>query len=249
MPPGVGALFYEECGSTNTVAADMAEAGQTGPVWVTAGTQSAGRGRKGRAWVSETGNLYTSLLLRPNLQAKDLGPVPFIVSLAIRDALISVGVPAEHVHCKWPNDVLVADKKVSGVLIESSAKAGGAIDHLIIGIGVNLAFHPNDAIFPATNLKAEIGRQLSPKEFLVALSATMLKRFNDWDVQDFSAIRDEWSTAAWGLGATRTINTVENTFEAELIGLDGEGGLVVRLPDGNQRTIVTADVFPVKSGE
>lgn len=249
MPQGVGALFYEECSSTNTVAGELAAAGQSGPVWITAGTQSAGRGRKGRTWTSETGNLYTSLLLAPNLQAKDLGPIPFIVALAIRDALIATGAPAEKVRCKWPNDVLIGDKKVSGVLIESSAKAGGAIDHLIIGIGVNLTFHPDDALFTATNLKAETGRQLAPKEFLVALSATMLKRFNDWDVHDFSAIREEWSAAAWGLGATRTLNTADSAFEAELIGLDDEGGLVVRLPDGNQRTIVTADVFPVKSGE
>jgi len=247
MPAGVGALFYSECDSTNSVASAMAASETKGPVWIAAGRQTSGRGRKGRVWDSEEGNLYSSFLFAPALQASDMAALPFVVALALRDAFIVAGCAAERVHCKWPNDILINNKKAAGVLIESSAKAGGRLDHIVIGIGANLKFSPTEAIFPATSLYEENGCSLSPKEFLVGLAATLKNRLDSWDLHNFSPIKEEWTRAAWGLGATRTINTALESFDAELMGLDDEGGLIVRLPDGTLKTVVTADIFPART--
>jgi BirA family biotin operon repressor/biotin-[acetyl-CoA-carboxylase] ligase len=244
MPHGVGAHFFESCDSTNSMATRYARRGDAGPVWIVAGSQTAGRGRKGRQWASTNGNLFTSLMFRPALSLPQLSALPYVVALGIRDAFVAVGCKTVNVKCKWPNDVLLNGKKAAGVLIESSAKGNGQLDHLTIGIGVNLEGSPSNAIFPATSCFEETGKLYTPREFLVALAATMKSRIDSWDVKNFSEIKSEWLANAWGMGSTRRVNTAADCFDAELVTLDDEGGLIVRLENGDKRTIVTADIFP-----
>lgn len=244
MPHGVGAFFYEETESTNTLAKEMAASGSKGPVWLVAGTQSAGRGRQGRVWTSQPGNLYCSLLFVPALKLADVAPIPFITALAVRDTFLALGAEPSNTQCKWPNDVLLRNKKASGVLIESSASGGEALDYLVIGIGMNLAHCPDDAIFPATTLANVTGQVVDVRTAMAELAKNLKARLDAWQVGTFAPIREEWTRHAWGLGETRKIQTATESFLATIVGLDDQGAVNVILADGTKKTIYVADIFP-----
>jgi len=246
VPHGVEARFYSQCSSTNTLAVEYARAdGGNEPLWVVAGQQTDGRGRKGRTWVSEAGNLYTSLVFKPIISPRDLAALPFVIALAARDTVIELGVTAERVHCKWPNDILVDGHKICGILIESSARSSFTLEYVIVGIGLNLIHSPAEAAFKATSLKDSLGRAIDIKKALSVLSHAVKRRLDTWDQTNFEPIRQEWSDAAWGLGQTRRISTADDAFDALLVGIDGQGGLEVKLANGETRTITAADIFPV----
>src|SRR5262249_41147373 len=133
-----------------TEALNLAKAGEKGPLWLTARRQMAGRGRRGRIWVSEPGNLYASLLLTGFAPIERAAELSFVAALAVYDAILEAAVPvAKSLALKWPNDVLINFKKVAGILIE----AEGA--NVVIGIGVNCSHHPSGTMYPATDLVTE----------------------------------------------------------------------------------------------
>jgi BirA family biotin operon repressor/biotin-[acetyl-CoA-carboxylase] ligase len=247
VPHGVEARFYEQCGSTNEVAGDLARVGTQGPVWIVAGQQSAGRGRRGREWLSRSGNLYASLLFRPSLKPADLAALPYIAALAVRDTFISLGADPADVACKWPNDVLIDGRKASGILIESSARSANALDFVIVGIGMNLIHAPDAdaAIFPAASLKQVTGREVTVRDALEALSQHIYVRLDNWIVANISSVVAEWSDCAWGLGERREIRTHNEQFVATPTGLADDGGLIVKLDDGREKRLYAGDVFPV----
>ena len=244
MPHGVGAHFFAKTESTNKLARKMAIAGSKGPIWLVAGTQSAGRGRQGRVWTSEPGNLYCSLLFAPHLKLADVAPLPFITSLAVRDTFLALGAEPTSAKCKWPNDVLINNKKASGILIESSASGAGTLDYLIIGIGMNLAHYPEDAMFPATSLAATTGEAATVRSALGILAEKLKNRLDAWQVGNFAPIRQEWLRYAWGLGETRKIQTADESFLATLVDLNEQGAVNVILDNGTKKTIYVADIFP-----
>ncbi len=250
MPNGIRARFYDECDSTNAVAAQIASAEPfEKAVWVIAGKQSAGKGRRGRVWTSNTGNLYCSLLWKPSLRLADLAPLPFMTALAVRDMFIDLGVQANNVRCKWPNDVLLSNKKASGILIESSAKAAGRLDYVVIGIGVNLMHYPSDAAFSATSLFDELdGITRAPQEAIKALANSLYRRLEAFDVRMPQGTYREWTNVSWGLGEAREIRTATETFIGTPISLAEDGGLQVQTEDAGIVKIYAGDVFPAKAG-
>jgi len=249
VPHGVEAHFYSECDSTNKVAANYIRLGLPSPLWIIAGTQSGGRGRRGRTWVSEPGNLYASLVFKPTLHPKDLSALPYVVALAVRDTLIEFGLPPIEVTCKWPNDILVNGRKLSGILIESSAKSVSELEYVIVGIGINLLHSPEETAFEATSLRAQLGQEIAVIDAVQTLASKMKNRLEAWTVADFEPIRDEWMSCAWGLGQIRRIYTATEAFDAKLIGLDDQGGLQVVQENGDKRLIVAADIFPADTIE
>ncbi len=247
MPHGVGARFFESCDSTNQLATDYARQGEKGPVWFVAGTQTAGRGRRGRAWLSEPGNLFCSLLFRPDLGPADLVALPYIAALSVRDTFISLGAPAKAVKCKWPNDVLLDGKKANGILIESSARNADELDYIVVGIGMNLVFAPEpaEAVFPATSLKQAYGLEADVRNAVALLAQHLFQRLNAWSISDISPIVDEWTNTAWGLGEVRQIRTHSEEFDGTPIRLACDGGLVVKTDDGSEKRLYAGDIFPV----
>lgn len=244
MPKGVEARFYDACASTNLLARELAAEAPDYPTWIVAGVQTSGRGRQGRTWISETGNLYASLLFRPKLKPADLAALPFVIALAVRDSILRMGVEESLVQCKWPNDILVSGKKVSGILIETCSEGNEDVGHVIVGIGINLLHHPKEAQFPATNLKNVSGKVISLEEAIAILAASVKEQIDAWRVDAFETVRQNWLACAWGLGENRRIRTSESDYEAQLIGLNNEGGLEVSLENGEKRTIYAADIFP-----
>ena len=237
---GVRHIAYEALGSTNAEALARARAGERGPVWISARTQDAGRGRRGSAWTSAPGNLYASLLLTDPAPPALAPQLSFVAALALHDAVAEcAGGLGPMLALKWPNDLLVGGAKLAGILIEGDNSAGLAV---VIGIGVNCASHPSGTPYPATDLAAA-GASVAPAQLLAALSAAMQKRLAQWDRgQGFAAIRAAWLKRAAGLGQDIKVRLPEREFTGLFEGLDDAGRLLVRGPAG-VTTVTAGEVF------
>lgn len=240
---GVRHRAYETLGSTNAEALALAHAGDRGPLWVSAERQTAGRGRRGRAWVSEPGNLYVSLLLSDPAPVERVAELSFVAALAVRDAVAEV-VPAHapRLAFKWPNDVLLAGEKVAGILIEGEVMRGEPAT-AVIGIGVNCVSHPAEAAFPATDLRAH-GVVINPQDLLARLSVALFKRLVQWNRgSGFADIRGDWLGAAHAVGATIRISDGSGERTGRFAGLDDTGRLLLDLADGTRQEIAAGDVY------
>jgi len=147
-------LSFAAIDSTNEEAKRQAAAGAPEGTLIWARAQQAGRGRRGRPWVSEPGNLYMSLLLRPDRAAPAAAQLGFAAALAVGEAALPLLPASAALAYKWPNDVLIDGRKTSGILLESQAAGEGRLDWLVVGIGVNLVSFPEGAEYPATSLAA-----------------------------------------------------------------------------------------------
>jgi BirA family biotin operon repressor/biotin-[acetyl-CoA-carboxylase] ligase len=238
--------------STNTQARLRASAGETGPLWITATTQTEGRGRHGRRWLSPPGNLYASLLLRDPAPFDQAPQLAFVAALALRDAVaLEVASLAPQLSFKWPNDLLLGGRKCAGILIEGEAASEGvaAGKHfiVIVGVGVNCANHPppdDGHGFPVTDLQAH-GAAITPKQLFRRLSATMCGRLAQWDGgRGLPAILGDWLAHARGIGEQIRVRNGGAEMHGRFVGLDQSGHLVLELKDGTIKTISAGDVFP-----
>ena len=238
---GVRLVAHDVLGSTNVEALSLARQGERGPLWIVARQQTAGRGRRGRSWISDPGNLYASLLLTAPSPAEHWPELSFVAALAIHDAIVEVAAELKpRLAIKWPNDLLLAGAKFAGILIEGEGGGEGAV---VVGIGVNCASHPTDTDHPATDL-ATAGTRLSPDTLLAALSAKMLGRLAQWNRgEGFSTIRADWLARAAGLGEDLRVRLADREITGRFEALDERGGLVLRRPDGNATTVAAGDVF------
>ena len=239
---GVRLVAHDVLGSTNAEALNLARQGERGPLWVTAQRQTAGRGRRGRAWISEPGNLHASLLLTAPAPMEHWPQLSFVAALAIHDAVVEVAADLEpQLAIKWPNDLLLRGAKLAGILIEGQGGAAGEAAAVVVGIGVNCASHPTDTDYPATDLAAA---GISPEMLLGALAVEMQRRLAQWSRGDgFASIRADWLARAAGLGEDVRVRLVDREIAGRFEALDPAGGLVLRLPNGDVTTIAAGDVF------
>lgn len=238
---------HDVLGSTNAEALAKARAGDSGPLWVVAREQTAGRGRRGREWVSTPGNLYATLLLFDPAAAETAPQLAFVAGLAVRDAILACTPElGEGLALKWPNDVLYANRKLAGILIESEMTAGKLA--VAVGIGVNCAHHPAQALLPATDL-AQAGGNVSPESLLSALSRSMMRRLDQWRRgAGFDTIRADWLGGATGLGGGITVRLPGRQLDGHFDGLDAAGHLLLRSADGRVQTITAGEIFPPGEG-
>jgi BirA family biotin operon repressor/biotin-[acetyl-CoA-carboxylase] ligase len=231
--------------STNTEALALARRGETEPLWVTARQQTAGRGRRGHAWISVPGNLYATLLLCDPAAAENAPELSFVAALAVHDAIVDrAAALREKLALKWPNDILCGVGKLAGILIESETITARLA--VAVGIGVNCMHHPVDTAYPATDL-ATVGESVSAEDLFFALSGAMARRLEQWQRgAGFQSIRTDWLDRAMGIGGEMRVRLPENReFVGHAEALDERGRLLLRLPDGTLQTITAGDVFPV----
>lgn len=238
-------LILDQIDSTNAEARRLAEAGHSGPIWVAARSQTAGRGRRGRAWSSETGNLaatHLSVTHRPPAEAAQTG---FMAALAVAD-LLDHYVPPPCVTIKWPNDVLVEGRKISGILVESGPAPSGGL-WLAVGIGVNLAHAPDDVERPATAVARHLADGVMRTPTLDEALPVLAEAWAGWMTRreslGFEVIRDAWTRRAHGLSAHAVARLGHETVEGVAEGLADDGALRLRLADGSLRLISAGDVF------
>ncbi len=243
---GIPVVSFETIGSTNTEALARAHAGEKGPLWLVAGRQSAGRGRRGRPWVSAPGNLHASLLLvDPALPAAAAG-ICFVAALALHDAVIDAahGLAPTRLKLKWPNDLLLDGDKVAGILVEGTSPAPGRLA-VAIGFGVNCVSSPALTDYPSSDL-AGAGFPLSAPALLTALARTMPIRLAEWNRgAGFAAIRAAWLARAAGIGGAIEVRLADRTLAGTFEAIDAAGGLVLQRADGKRETITAGDIFPI----
>jgi BirA family biotin operon repressor/biotin-[acetyl-CoA-carboxylase] ligase len=237
---GVRHIEYETLGSTSAEALALARAGERGPFWVTARSQSAGRGRRGSAWTSPPGNLYATLLLPEPSPPPAAPQLSFVAALALHDAVVECAPAlAASLQLKWPNDLLLGEAKLAGILIEGE----NAREFLVvIGIGVNCASHPPDTAYPATNLGAA-GALVTPEQVFAALGAAMQRRLDRWRRgEGFADIRADWLKRAAGLGLPIRVRLPERELCGRFEGLD-EAGRLLLAGAGGLTVVAAGEVF------
>lgn len=226
----------ERTESTNQDMVALAAAGEAEGLWLRAVTQSAGRGRLGRSWSSPPGNLYASTLVRPRASDPPVATLALVAAVALHEVLTAWNGSGD-LRIKWPNDMLLDGAKLSGILLE------GAGDAVVIGIGVNLAHHPEGLDRPVTSLAAHGGAP-DPALFLDDLAAAFARWLARWRGEGLAPVRERWLVAAHARGTALTANLPDGeNIEGLFDGLDADGALILRLADGTARVIHAGDVF------
>jgi BirA family biotin operon repressor/biotin-[acetyl-CoA-carboxylase] ligase len=238
-------LTFEELDSTDSEALRRAEAGADLPLWIITKAQTSGRGRRGREWVSQPGNLFCSGLYSASDDAGHDSQKSFVAALAIYEALAEYVSP-DLLSIKWPNDVLLDGKKVSGILLERTSNA------LCIGVGINLLSRPEiddqetacviDYIEEALINDPEPILEM-PEPVLAILAAKYTQWSTRHDAEGFAPIRDAWRKRAAGLGGAVRVNLANESFTGYAKGLGEDGAFIVQLDNGDRRSIHAGDVF------
>ena len=236
-------IHFAELDSTNTWLMDKARQGEAGNLWVTCDKQIAGKGSRGRDWVSQNGNLFASILLIEPAPLKNLAQLTFVSSLAVHDAISKfIGERVCEIKLKWPNDVLIDSKKCSGILLESSQCNG--LTYVVIGFGINCNSYPEQTKFPSTSLK-EIGIDIDAQSFFLALAETFAIRLKEWNSGiNFRETRDSWLENAFGIGRDVTVQVPGKEIQSGCFAsIDDSGYMMLELMGGTILKISTADLF------
>ncbi|MCK1303029.1 MULTISPECIES: biotin--[acetyl-CoA-carboxylase] ligase [unclassified Bradyrhizobium] len=239
---------FERTGSTNTEAIEHARGGERGPMWFVTSEQTAGRGRRQRAWIAPKGNLAASVLEVLDVAPSVAATIGFAAGLAEEAALEKVSLEAAlrregrpRYTLKWPNDVLAGGKKLVGIGLE--AEAIGARLAIVVGIGTNVVAAPEGTPTPAVSLAA-LGVQISAEELFSALSDAWVEFRGIWDDgRGFAEIRKLWLERAAGLGERVAIHTGVMTLEGIFDTIDDTGCLIVRTAEGRRVPVAAGEVF------
>jgi BirA family biotin operon repressor/biotin-[acetyl-CoA-carboxylase] ligase len=225
---GFRLIHLASVGSTMDEAWARAEAGEAGNLWIVADRQTKGRGRSGRTWVSDKGNLFATLLLRDACPARHAPQLVFVAALALCDAVAAAARPAPgRLSLKWPNDLLLDGAKVSGILAESRHGGAGEAPIAAIGFGVNVMHAPEGTPYPVTDLRAG-GLSAGRDDLLAALAGSMALRIAQWRRGDgFSKIRTQWLELAHPPGTALRIKLTSGDVAGSFAGLDAEGRLLI----------------------
>lgn len=235
---------YAQLPSTQDYIRDLAAEDFPEGVVIQCLTQTRGRGRLGNQWDSPMGNLYMSILLRPDCAADRAGQISFIAAVALSAAMDDV-TRAGHVKTlKWPNDVLIDGKKCAGILLESDVDPKGLITSLALGIGVNIMAAPEGRIGLRDVAKGAGGVPVHPFRDLVL--SHFAAYYMNWKQAGFADIRARWLAQAHGLGQAVTARLGTQSFEGIFRDLDEGGALLLEQEDGKIIKVSSGEVyFPV----
>jgi BirA family biotin operon repressor/biotin-[acetyl-CoA-carboxylase] ligase len=242
---------FESIGSTNAEAMARAHEGERGPMWFVTSEQTAGRGRRHRAWIAPRGNLASTVLEVIDVSPATAATLGFAAGLALEAALQKISVEAslrsagsEHMKfaLKWPNDVLAGQQKLAGILLEAEAVAADKLG-VVVGIGTNVVAAPEGLPTPATSLAA-LGVHIGAEELFATLSDAWVKFRGIWDQgRGFGEIRRLWLERAAGLGQPVAIHTGGSAVEGIFDTIDDTGCMIVRTSEGRRVPISAGDVY------
>lgn len=233
---------FTQVESTNATAKQLAFDGAPEGTLVVADVQTQGRGRSGRNWASPQGNLYMSLVLRPTESAAVVAQLSFAVALSVFD-LMAPYLTEHDLRLKWPNDVLVDGRKISGILLESSTTPDNKLAWLIIGVGINIANVPDAVTATGTCLHDLGARDADVEKCLAGFTGHFWRWLQSWRSDGFAPIRTAWLERCGGLGQPLRVRVGHEHFDGKFDNLDDDGALLVKLPDGDLRRVTAGEVF------
>jgi len=235
LPPPFQLVACDCIDSSNDEVRRRFDSGDAPGLVVWAKEQTAGRGRRGRTWISPRGNLHCSILLTAR-SPEEAPQLAFVAAAALRQGLHSL-LPQLPFRCKWPNDLLVQGRKIAGMLLESAAP------HVILGVGVNVVEAPDPALYPAACLR-QLGSGAEDFDVLSAFCEALSKWHGIWMTQGFAPIRQAWLDHAQGVGEAVTVRLADHSeLQGRFSGLDAGGALLLETEDGSVRPILAGDVF------
>ena len=253
LPPGYRLTFHDEIDSTNAEGLRLAAAGEESGLWIWAGRQNAGRGRAGRSWTSQAGNLYASLILRPSVPLATASQLSLLTGIAAYDAVAALAATARatpHLQLKWPNDVLADGAKLGGILLESASGVSDAVPAVVIGVVINLVHAPTSLGRAVTSLGA-LGVPTVPAQAIAALVWSMADWVRQWDRgRRFAQVREAWLARAQPPGAPISVNQGGRLITGQFLGIDEAGALLLQTEAGEKACITAGDVtFGVAGAE
>lgn len=239
-------VCYEKIDSTNNEAKRLAAQGAEDGCVVIAERQTGGRGRLGRTWFSPLGGLWLSLILRPEIAPGDAPKVVMLAACSVQAALRALGFEAT---IKWPNDLLLSGKKVSGILTEMAGQPE-LVDHIVLGIGINanipLEAFSEELDATATSLLAEAGKEVDRVVLARRLLVELDARYRRLKRGDFAEILAEWRSACSTLGCEIELSTPTGIVRGRAVDVDELGSLILENAEGIRGTFSSGDVTVIK---
>jgi BirA family biotin operon repressor/biotin-[acetyl-CoA-carboxylase] ligase len=242
-------LSYEELDSTNEEARRLAEGGASHGAVIWAKRQTDGRGRMDRKWVSDEGNLFCSILLAPGCDLATAAQLAFVTSVAAIETIEPILPDGGDLRCKWPNDILLDDKKLGGILLESFETAdmtpgsNKMVRWVVAGIGINIESCPKKTDFPATFLKEAGVEIISAKIVLSRFIHHFITVYDNWSKKGFAPIRKQWMENAWRLGEAIEVRVGDEKLSGTFDSIDTSGRLILVDKKGKKHTVSAGDVF------
>jgi BirA family biotin operon repressor/biotin-[acetyl-CoA-carboxylase] ligase len=246
LPAGYRLTCRDKLDSTNDEAKRLARDGAAEGNLIWALEQTAGRGRRGRSWISPPGNLYLTLILRPDCPPSRAAQLGFVAALAVGDALTAVIPELNGLSYKWPNDVLINGRKFAGVLLESEMTSPEKLSFLVIGVGVNLRSSPKGTEFPAISIREQGLGVVAPKAVLEAFALSFHAWKARWDAEGFAPVRAVWlAAAAIARGEEMRVRLEASELQGRFCDIDEQGALVLDA-EGRSLRIPAGEIFPAQ---
>lgn len=234
---------FDEVDSTNNVAKRLAEEGASEGTVVIAKTQSRGRGRRGKPWISPEGGIWMSIILRPEVHPSRALLLTLVTGVAVARTLqdecgLEVGI-------KWPNDILIGDKKVCGILTEAHVRFN-TLEYIVVGIGidtnVDVKAFPDDLREGATSLKNELKRDIESGALIEKFLENFEDVYNSFKDGEIDEILSEWRKLSKTIGSRVEIRKqLGEIVYGEAVGINSEGALILELDDGTLRKIISGE--------
>jgi len=243
--------YFEEIESTNVMAKALAAQGALEGTLVVAETQRLGKGRRGRTWFSPDGDgIYLSLILRPVIPASEAPRITLMTAVAVADALLSfVDIP---VAIKWPNDILVGEKKLAGILTEMSTEMD-SVDYIVVGLGLNVNTaaegFPEALRGQATSLLVETGERVSRVGVVRAFLEHFEKCYEQLTTAGFDPIMTRWRALTNVFGQQVRVEAIGNVYSGEVVDVDSDGILVIKDESGQLQRVLCGDLCVVRQGK
>src|SRR5660397_28687 len=232
--------YFKETESTNIIAREIASSVDEGTV-VIAESQTSGRGRLGRKWISPEGGIWLSIILKPRIEPVYAPRITLLAGVSVAKTMQGFGLPAK---IKWPNDILVNGKKVCGILTEIGAEVD-IIDYLVVGIGidanVDTGTFPEEFRDNSTSLEKEMGHKINRVEFVQKLLEEFETDYTKFQENGFPQILQEWRNMSATIGQWVKITAQARTIYGEAVGVDNEGALIVETAEGHLEKIVAGN--------
>ena len=243
MPQGYNLVAVDTIGSTNDelkhrAITDNAAEGLT--IWSL--EQTSGKGRQHRDWVSKPGNMFCSVLFRPDCALADAAQIGFLPVIAAGEALTEILEVAALVSYKWPNDLLLNRMKIGGTLLEAGVGQSGLTSWVVAGCGINLQHFPADTRFPATSVKDKLDQDIAVGDMVEAYVARLSAWYSRWLEEGFQPVRDTWLASAHTFDEPLIVESGSEKYIGPFCDFDEHGALVIETTDGPRR-ITAGDVY------